>query len=350
MQPRFVWLACSFAAAIVGGRQSLGAITGPYSVDANTLHLYHLDEAGGSTSAADATVAQNMLGVLNGATLGNASFAGFGTSLDTAADALVPPDAPTTVPHRPILAAAATLSNAGADDVTLDWAGADGAFTLEAIIKFDASFDPANPSYRNAGAATGGNYPMEILSGEGESANARRLFQFRFNQIGAGTATNVGSGSGTTAPRIEFHNLRGISANQPLAVDVPTTGLHAVNNTDWFHVAVAYNGAENTANNISFYWTKLDASVIAANLLGQAQLNADPVEGLTGFAIGNETRDAGSGAGEGESFVGRIDEVRISSVARGANQFVFVPEPSTAALALALLAFLRPARRLRFSA
>ena len=332
------------ALCLAGGSAAWAAILGPYTPDGNTLHLYHLDEAAGSASSADATGAQNMGGVLQGATLGNSSHsAAFGTSLDTSANALLPGNAAqANPPHRPVLLAASALALADADNVTLDWAGADGSFTLEAIVKFDAAtFAVNSTNFRNgAGGSTGGNYPMEIISGEGE-ANGRRLLQFRINQIGAGSAANVAGGTGTGAVRLELASLRGIVMNQGLVINLPTTGPNAITNTDWFHVAAAYNGAEGTANNISFYWTKLDPTATVANLIGQGQLNLDPVEGLTGFAIGNEARDAGSGAGEGESFVGRIDEVRISAVARAADQFIFgVPEPSTGILALMALAAL----------
>lgn len=310
-------------------------IIGPYTVDSNTLHLYHLDEDDLASSSADATGAQHMNGLLNGATLGNASYTGFTGALDTSFNSVAPANASGSVPpHRPILLGAAALSNSGADNVTLDWAGADGAFSMEAMINFDDSFDPAATNYRNATAATGGNYPMEIVSGEGD-ANGPRLFQFRVNQIGTGTSSGA---NGTTRPRVEFANLRGIVSNQSIAVDIPIAGFHAINNTDWFHVAVAYDGNAGAAGSLSFYWTKVDPSVNKANLIGTATLNMDPVEGLTGFAIGDESRDAGSGAGEGESFVGRIDEVRISSVARGERAYIFTPEPTTWLLAIIGLA------------
>jgi hypothetical protein len=49
-------------------------------------------------------------------------------------------------------------------------------------------------------------------------------------------------------------------------------------------------------------------------------MNNDLIAANTAFSIGNEARDNG---GEGESFPGWIDEVRISSVARSATQFLF---------------------------
>jgi hypothetical protein len=63
------------------------------------------------------------------------------------------------------------------------------------------------------------------------------------------------------------------------------------------------------------------------------------------FAIGNEARSTGN---ESENFLGQVDEVRISGVARGPGEFIFVPEPSTfgllAAGALGLLARRRRSR------
>ena len=351
---RFLMIA-ALAIGIFGvTRSNEAAITGPYTPDASTLHLYHFNEAAGSAAAADigtAPVNVNVIdqatafpGVGGNATLGNTSFASFGTSADFSANALVPANAPTVVAHRPIMLGATALSvneppTLPNDNVAATVAGASGAFTMEAIIKFDSSFDPASTTYRNATAATGGNYFMEIVSGDsdgqGSSPNvvANRIFQFRIQQI-----------NGANPMRIEFANLNRVGANLPTPGGtnqsvfgiIPTSGPNAVNNTDWFHVAVAYNGVENTANNFSFYWTKLDPSVTVANLLSQTQLNADLPSGFDfDYSIGNEARDTGSGAGEGESFVGKLDEVRISSVARTADQFIFapVPEPSTFVLA-----------------
>lgn len=329
-----VAIAAIASIAVLSAADTARAAVNPYSVDGNTLHLWHLDEADTSTQASDATGSLDLMGKLNGATFGTSSFTGFSTALNTAADALSlvggnsidPVDPP---PHRPILAAAASLSNAGGDNVPLTWAGADGAFTLEALIKFDAGFNPAATDYRNTplpAPPSGGGpgaYAMEILAAEAED-NAGRLFQFRIDQIGFGGAANIGDGPlDTTQTRLEFHNLRGIVNNQAFIANLPTVGANAINNTDWFHVAVAYNGMEATPNNLSFYWTKVDAGVTAANLLAQGEMTMDPVQSSTGFAVGNETRDAGVGTGEGESFVGLIDEVRISSVARADGEFIF---------------------------
>jgi hypothetical protein len=59
-----------------------------------------------------------------------------------------------------------------------------------------------------------------------------------------------------------------------------------------------------------------------------------------GFAVGNEVRDSGSGAGEGESFVGSIDEVRMSGVVR------YIPEPASISM-MALASMGLAARRRR---
>ena len=68
------------------------------------------------------------------------------------------------------------------------------------------------------------------------------------------------------------------------------------------------------------------------------------VEDLAGnatFGVGNEYRNSPD-----NNLLGQIDEVRISGVARGADEMLFgIPEPSSAALlSLAGLAFLRRRR------
>ena len=58
-----------FAAALA----ARAALVGPYAPDANTLHLWHLDET--TTPVVDsAAVGINLSGLLTGATLGNASY------------------------------------------------------------------------------------------------------------------------------------------------------------------------------------------------------------------------------------------------------------------------------------
>src|SRR6266705_5110629 len=59
------------------------SIVGPYTADANTLHLWHVDE--GSVPSIDSATAggTNLVSLLNGATLGNLSYTGFGNALNT---------------------------------------------------------------------------------------------------------------------------------------------------------------------------------------------------------------------------------------------------------------------------
>jgi len=58
-------------------------IVGPYSLDTNTLHLWHVDESAvpGVDSAPNGT---NLLVLADGATLNNGSYGGFGKSYSTA--------------------------------------------------------------------------------------------------------------------------------------------------------------------------------------------------------------------------------------------------------------------------
>jgi hypothetical protein len=179
---------------------------------------------------------------------------------------------------------------------------------------------------------------MEIISGEGDT-NAHRNWQFRFDQIGGGTSSGP---NGTTKPRLEFANLHGISGNQSIALDLPTSGINAVNNTDWFHVAVEYSGSPNTAGNLAFFWTDIsNPSNTSPVLLGTATMTSSLLSvaaNTPDFAIGDEARDAGSGSGEGESFVGSIDEVRMSDITR-------YPAPEPASLGLLSVASLVLRRR-----
>lgn len=321
MRPvRLLFVAATAALGCVCGRAA-AAVVGPYTPDGATLHLYHLDDAG--APAADAAGTLPMQGLLNDAALGATALPGFGTALDTSA-------AGSAVGSRPILLAAPALVNGAGDDVPFSHANpATGAFTMEALVKF--GYDPS------AAPARGSANSLQVLSMDGDASE--RVFQLRIDPIGFNSGT-----SDNTRNRVEFINIRQGTGVQSYVVNLPDAGdPNAADAGSWFHLAVAYDGNENTPNNLSVYWTKVDPSATSANLLGQTTLSNDLSAVAGDFAIGNEGRNTG---GASESFIGQIDEVRISSVARTADQFVFaVPEPTGLALLAPLFAL--AARRTR---
>lgn len=242
-------------------------ITGPYSVDTYTLHLYHFD------GSANDAVASNILNLtLSNATVTAASLDNFGTALDTFTGG--------------------NMAIAYSDEklVSTFFTGADGAFTFEAMVKPLVAIT-AIPNH------------MEIISGDDEDSS--RGWQFRI----------------TTAGQLEFNNLS-VTGNQFLAA-LPTTGDHAYEAGKWYHVAVAYNGQQSTVDNLKFYWTKLDAETGTAIELASFQMSGDINPAYTpDFAVGNEGRND-----PGENFEGLIDEVRISSIARQPEDMLFTSNP-----------------------
>jgi hypothetical protein len=268
----------------------------PYTADSDTLHLWHLDEI--DQPAADAGSEPLALTAVNAnGRMWAPSLAGFGTGFN--------PSAGRGTATGGALSAKPLASGAG-DDATLTYAGVDGAFTFEAIVRLD--FDPALAPLSTA--------PMQILTAENDLAQgAARAWQFRIVPIGGpGNATG-------TAPLVEFINLSGEVGVQSLAATLPTgTDPDAAVEGGWYHVAVAYNGSEATADNLKLYWTLLDSSRTAANELFSGQMTQDLIATTPDLTLGNEGRDNG---GSSDSFLGVIDEVRISSVARTPSQFHF---------------------------
>jgi hypothetical protein len=265
----------------------------PYTVDADTLHLWHLDETSAPFANAVNT-AHNLQGLLNSATAWNAALPGFGTGVNT--------NSGTTpnfgmVTYAPALDSAVTGDTATPASPAFTWQGADGSFTLEALVKFDS-------------LPTTWNSPTmgEIICMEGDgSLTQDRVFQFRIDTSNAAT------------PKLQFQRLN--TATQSVAADVPLTGDHAVDTTSWFHVAVTYDGNAGTAGNMKLYWTKVVPGTAAANLLGSGSLTNDFPAGIHGdLSLGNEARSSG---GSTEPFRGTIDEVRISSIARADSGFLF---------------------------
>src|ERR1019366_2870312 len=103
-------------------------IVGPYTADTNTLHLWHLDET--AVPAIDlAAGGTNLIALRGSASLGNASFTGFGNCLSTAGSGQS-------------YLAPLVWTDTTVDDVQRVYADTNtGAFTYEAIIRIN--FNPA---------------------------------------------------------------------------------------------------------------------------------------------------------------------------------------------------------------
>lgn len=137
------------------------------------------------------------------------------------------------------------------------------------------------------------NVDEEIFSTD--SAQPNRGFQFRVNQ-GAINFNPVKTGPSVTAI-------------------IPRTGPNAFVANTWFHVAATYDGSS-----VKIYWTAVNSTNIAANLLtnvASTAINATFGACLGPLVIANNDR------GTGEGFVGRIGEVRVSSVCLASNQMLF---------------------------
>lgn len=270
-------------------------LSGPYVVDADTRYLFHFDEAADTSSAANVgstgfaalsvdgnPYAGDGVGqpLITGV-LGAAGFSGFGHAANVTGDACLGIDADGNGAFQ-----AGDNAPVGADQMVNHATifGAGNAFTLEAMIQL--------PSI------TGSN--RQILSTDNNGATTDRGFQFRI----------------TSGGNLEF-NFIGTTPGA-FAAPIPTTGIHAFTPGAWFHVALASDGTTMT-----LYWTRVDAAVTAANPIATnttetVDLNDDAI-----LVIGNEGRST-NGLG-GEPLGGLIDEVRISSVARGAEDFIFEP-------------------------
>ncbi|MES2924165.1 MAG: LamG-like jellyroll fold domain-containing protein [Verrucomicrobiota bacterium] len=270
----------------------------PYTVDSNTLHLWHLDEVDQPASDVGNTPVTMTTINANGQ-LWQPSLAGFATGLNTSQG-------------RGTLSggvlSAVPLSATTSDDTTITYAGADGGFTFEGIVRID--FDPT--------VAPGSTNPMQIVTGEAD-VDATRVWQFRLVPIGG--PGNVGG----TTPKLEFINIHGGAPVQAVAAALPTSGdPDAIVQGSWYHVAVTYNGSEATPDNLKLYWTLLDPSRTAANEVLSGQMTNDLITSTPDFTIGNEGRDGATGTGSTDGFVGVIDEIRISDIARTAAQFLFI--------------------------
>ena len=286
-------------------------ILGPYTPDADTLHLWHMNE----TTAPVADAAPNgtdLTALENGATLGNESYSGvkgFGTALGTYTGN------PATRPGsagQDCYLAALPLQNGPADNVTISYAGSSDAFTYEAVVRID--FNPA-ASFGADGWGQGRNLFMQIINGDADE-NANRVFQFRLDPIG--------TLNGNSSVLVEFININKGVSPQSLTAAIPAEGPDAIREGSWYHVAVTYTGQPDQPDNLKFYWTALDPSRVAANQIGTGQMAQSLPSGCApDFAIGQTGRQSPVTPTPNNNFVGLIDEVRMSGIARAENEMLF---------------------------
>lgn len=280
--------------ALSAAQPVFGSIRGPYTNDANTVVLLHLDEpatAGIAANAAAGPPGADFIATANpsGATprnptpgiLGATGASGVGYSFGNCANLSYSNSVGLFMDgdHNGV-ADLDTSAARGADQIAMSQlCGTMGEFTFEALVKL--------PS------ATGAN--REIISMD--NTGSPRPFQFRITSTG----------------QIEFNNIGTAGAN-PKAT-IPTTGADAFVPNEWFHVAMTYDGL----GTINMYWTKVDSARTGATLL--QSLSGIPTldeSGLAVLTIGNENRNT-----SGEGLLGYIDEVRISKIARSATDMLW---------------------------
>ncbi len=165
--------------------------------------------------------------------------------------------------------------------------GADGAFTIEAIINVEH---------------LGGI--QQIFSRENNGGPDNRSYQFRIN-----------------GGQLQFEGIAANVQDVSTVVDIPTEGAHAFSPNSWYHVAATYDGTPGTTpKGGKFYWTRIAPGVLAANPIGEfalAENLSDTLLGITAVSVHRRS-------GYRDPLQGLVDEVRISSIAREADD-MFLP-------------------------
>jgi len=141
---------------------SSALIVGPYSPDADTLHLWHFNETNAPVLDS-VTNGLSLTSLTNGATLSNNSFSGFGTALsifDGGQNGIL-------ATNKDAALAALPLLNGTGDDVLMSYANSvSGAFTYEAIVRID--FNPLLNFGTNSSGGNNRNATMMLITGEND--------------------------------------------------------------------------------------------------------------------------------------------------------------------------------------
>ena len=292
---------------LASGGVARSAIIGPYTADSNTLHLWHLDES--TLNLADSGTG-TAFPITSLGSAGNA-----GTQLNITSNPNANANPSFGKAYMGVVTTETGLFllppvNGAADNIAMtNFMGADGAFTYDMIVRAD--FDPSVAHAVD---------DFILASAENENTGGGgRTFQWTMGKSGADWKVGVNS----------------IANGEAF-----TSNTISVIQGHWYHAAMTYTGAENTADNLKFYWTDMgtdaspDDSATVASLVSSHMLLADfPSTNSSDIVFGSEARASTAVA----QFPGLMDEIRVSNIARGAGEFIFVPEPSSLALAVLAL-------------
>jgi len=314
-----VLLALSAASLFAVANSAHAVITGPYTPNAHTVHLWHFDDETTETVAtpgggkpADAVVGGFALDQFAGgpqlapSILGNAAYTGFGYSGRTGPGLLSGHDG------RAFYKVAGNVLDPATP--ALIYGSATGSFTIEGLFKWN-SFDN----------------PHQYIMGAADHFATRAGINIRdLNTPNPNLYVGVDGGGGV--------------GGLPVSITQPVLDT-------WYHIALTYNAAGG-ANNVKVYMTEMDPSkTVAEEIASLTSSSPGIAHGLPEWDPGwgpnvEYTYLFGIGNRNGGMFDGLADEVRISNIPLGANQFMFapdgggevVPEPSTYALGLIGLA------------
>ena len=279
-------------------------LVGPYTADGNTLYLFHFSEpAGGSV------------------TVNSGSKGGSAYSVNELAASTTPPTVTTMLGAGGYVNGATSFGNC----ITNPVASTAGADQLGNVVGYDynnngayegdvssGTQSPDRLVMTNLNIGNGGqtaftlealicpvaiSNSQEIICTDNSQANSARGFQFRVNSGG-----------------LQLQYIGGPTV-QAVSGTIPSSGADAFVSGTWYHVAATYDGTT-----VRLYWTKLDPANGAAHLLNSGGMTLGTTQGAVSgpLVFANDNRN-----NSGEQFFGSIDEVRISSVARAANQMQF---------------------------
>jgi hypothetical protein len=322
---------------------SRASVAAPYSVDVNTLHLWHCDETTGNqifdaVSNNLQTVPITMTAIYGksnapvglptqfatnyqpaalpfqlpqlGSSIQTTQYSGFYGPFTIATNA----DGTTNISPVGVSAQAGVYVPDNVTNINNYINPTTGAFTWEMLIQ--PSGNLLNP-----------NHIQELFGWEGGGAPWARALQWRIytslsNNVSAARLyyQEISSGNGNPSPDI--------GQNQTVwQAALPATGPDAVVPGQWYHVAMTFSGTAPTngdaANVLTMYWTAVSLANTECHVL-RTFTKTNNLVGMVFPNIGGYTRaNMYNNVSSANGFEGNIDEVRISSVCRKANEMFF---------------------------